>query len=401
MAAIADRIQLGFVEESTYGVNPTGSNLQKLRITAESLAKSTNTTQSAEIRPDRQVSDVIRTGISVEGGFDFELSYGSFDKLIAAALFSADFGSVVVIVDDDANLQAQIVAATGVLTAVGQFGSGVAVGDWIKLSNFSNAANNVLVKVLELIDADNIKIAGAAALADETVAADAAGANAKIVKGASIKNGTNQRSFTFERGYTDLTKFATFRGLVPESLSLSVSADAIVTGSFAFRGKDEDALASSSPNAGYDNATVSPVMNAIDNVLSVLEGDLAVNQSNSLAVTSVSLEVQNNLRDRMIVGSLGADSIGAGKVAVTGSLQAYFNNQSAADKYLNFDKTAVTVLFQDVDGNVYVVELPRVKFTQGTKVAGGENSDVVLDMAFSAYRHEVEDATIRVVKISA
>jgi hypothetical protein len=52
------------------------------------LKQATDTAVSEEIRRDRQVTDIIRTGARAEGDVNFELSYGSFDKLLEGALMS-------------------------------------------------------------------------------------------------------------------------------------------------------------------------------------------------------------------------------------------------------------------------------------------------------------------------
>jgi Phage tail tube protein len=82
------RSQLYFAKESTYGVAPTGA-FTALRFTGESLQHNQDTIESAEIRADRQVSDVVRNSISATGDINFELSYGTFDEFLAAALGSA------------------------------------------------------------------------------------------------------------------------------------------------------------------------------------------------------------------------------------------------------------------------------------------------------------------------
>jgi len=83
--ADTSRSQLYYIPEVTYGVAPSGA-YKALRFTGESLAQAQETTESQEIRSDRQVSDVIRNAISATGDVNFELSYGTFDDFIAAAL---------------------------------------------------------------------------------------------------------------------------------------------------------------------------------------------------------------------------------------------------------------------------------------------------------------------------
>ncbi len=60
----ANRVQVSYVQESTFGAQETGSNLQILRLNNESLVHDKATTVSEEMRADRQVSDIVRIGVS-------------------------------------------------------------------------------------------------------------------------------------------------------------------------------------------------------------------------------------------------------------------------------------------------------------------------------------------------
>ncbi|MCI7403750.1 phage tail tube protein [Pyramidobacter sp.] len=84
----ADTTQLGYIPEESWGVIPATPNWKLLRMTSESLQIDRSTVTSSEIRPDRNVADLITVGGGASGGFNFELSYGIFDDLIAAVLES-------------------------------------------------------------------------------------------------------------------------------------------------------------------------------------------------------------------------------------------------------------------------------------------------------------------------
>lgn len=62
------------------------ATLTKLRTTGSNLQFQASNVQSNEIREDRNVSDVIRVTSEVSGGFDFELSYATFDTIFLALL---------------------------------------------------------------------------------------------------------------------------------------------------------------------------------------------------------------------------------------------------------------------------------------------------------------------------
>jgi len=84
------RVLLAYAQESTFGQQVTGCNLQKVRLTGESLKQDTDIANSNEIRPDRQIVGVSRTRVAVSGDLNYEFSYGSFDDFLACVLMSAN-----------------------------------------------------------------------------------------------------------------------------------------------------------------------------------------------------------------------------------------------------------------------------------------------------------------------
>lgn len=74
------------IPESSFGVTPTTGDSQELRFTGESLKFGITTETSQEIRSDRQIADLIQTGAESSGDVNFELSYGTYDDLLEAAL---------------------------------------------------------------------------------------------------------------------------------------------------------------------------------------------------------------------------------------------------------------------------------------------------------------------------
>jgi len=78
--------RLAYVTESTEGTTPSSPSFQNLRFTGESITGEKQTVSSNEIRPDGNVPDVTKVGQMVSGGFDFELTYATFDSLLESAL---------------------------------------------------------------------------------------------------------------------------------------------------------------------------------------------------------------------------------------------------------------------------------------------------------------------------
>lgn len=89
--ANGSRHSLYAIKEATYGITPTNPALEFVRITGTTLGLAKDSLQSEEVRSDRQMSDFRLGANQVGGDVNFELSYGSFDQFLQAALLSTDW----------------------------------------------------------------------------------------------------------------------------------------------------------------------------------------------------------------------------------------------------------------------------------------------------------------------
>ena len=84
-SADSNRVSLRYVKEVTPGVTPNAA-LQEVRMTGESFSGSRTSISSNEIRADRNISDLVTTAENASGSLEFELSPGSYDDFLAAAV---------------------------------------------------------------------------------------------------------------------------------------------------------------------------------------------------------------------------------------------------------------------------------------------------------------------------
>lgn len=80
------RHSVAFVRESTFGVTPATPAFQNLRTTGFNLALSKNSSQSEELRQDRQIAHFKHGAESTAGESNFEFSATSFDDFLESAL---------------------------------------------------------------------------------------------------------------------------------------------------------------------------------------------------------------------------------------------------------------------------------------------------------------------------
>ena len=81
-----NRVKLSKVRETTFGVTPANPVFKTVRQTSSSLAANPKTVISAEIRPDRQVTDLILVDEDAGGDVAGEIAFGVADDDFEEAL---------------------------------------------------------------------------------------------------------------------------------------------------------------------------------------------------------------------------------------------------------------------------------------------------------------------------
>jgi len=283
--------RLAFLAESTENTIPATPSWQNLRFTSESLNYNKQTVSSNEIRPDRNVSDLIDVGFGSGGDVGFELSYGTLDSILEGLLFS-------------------------------------------------------------------------------TWATD------------RLKNGVTPKSFafekTFETGATD--SYLRYTGLHVGSLSLDITARQILTGSITLLGMGHSTGTTALSGATYADGNTNAVMSASADVGSLSLSGL----SPTPTLMSASIQVANNLRERIAVGSRGPVGIGAGRCVVTGSIEAYFETLALYNAFMDHDDVAIALTVGSVTSEKYTITLPKTKLSNGVVTTGGNDQDIMASMEFQA-----------------
>tara|TARA_R110001599_G_scaffold339851_1_gene559707 strand:- start:8527 stop:9444 length:918 start_codon:yes stop_codon:yes gene_type:complete len=80
------RHSVAFIRESTFGTTPTTPTFQNVRSTSCNLGLTKNSSQSDELRQDRQIAHYKHGSQSVAGDLGFELSAATFDDFLESAL---------------------------------------------------------------------------------------------------------------------------------------------------------------------------------------------------------------------------------------------------------------------------------------------------------------------------
>jgi hypothetical protein len=266
---------------------------------------------------------------------------------------------------------------------------GFKVGAWIRLAGMvaSSGANNGIYKIESMATVNLVVETG---YGNQSNLVDETGPGSEQVYQKKIKNGITPRSYTIEKEFTDVAQYEVFKGMRMASLALSVETGSIVTGTLTLSGRGEVDMDPSRTNLSTTGATeVDPdttlQLNATSNVGNLFEGGVAL----TTAIGSISLTIENNLRNVNVVGSKYPADVNAGFVDVTGSLMAYFEDKALFDKFVDHTQSALSFSFTDGDGNVIVFDLPRIYYGTGSPTTPGGNEEVDLTMEFTSIREQV------------
>lgn len=158
--ATSNLIQMRYAFEATPGVIPAVA-FQNLRVKSQALQQNLTYTQSQELRGDRQIADQVQTDQSPNGTIGVELSFGTYDDFLAAALQGSwTTGPTIGGTDVAATAAGHLTSATA-----GKF-TGIVVGHLVRTRGYVNAGNNADQVVIAVGGATDVTLAGSIMVAE-------------------------------------------------------------------------------------------------------------------------------------------------------------------------------------------------------------------------------------------
>jgi len=372
--ATGARHELYIVRETAYGGAPQVPDLQAVPITGTTLALTKDTFQSALLRSDRQIQDFRHGMRQVGGSVDVEMKGFDYDDLLAG-LFSNEWAALATETFDGDGA----VHVTGdiVTIAAGDWSAlGFEVGHSVNMIGWLNEGNNVTgAKILAFPTADTMQLDGAAFTDESSLVAEPI-----LVEtfDAVLSLGDVRISHTVVRQFTDLqaTDDFVFHGVEMSTFDLTVAANAIVTASFGAIGKNQSFL----PDY-VDDGTVTPASGS--SVMDAFSGKLSEGGTPIATVTEITLNIDNGMEVRPVIGSDSTLRPGQARFNCTGQITAYFEDVSLLKKFLDETDTSLSFEIRGRDGRSYTFALPRISFSGGQPDVPDEG-DVMLTMPFQA-----------------
>ena len=357
--------QLRYKAESTWGVAAGASGAQLLRRVGSNFSLKKETYESEELTSNYQRGD-FRHGVrSVGGTINGELSPGTWEDFIAAAVRRA-FTAVSALTGLSLTMAGSGPTYT-ITRGSGDFlAGGVKVGQvWRITAGSVNAANlnknffilNATATVLTVMPLNGVALVAEGPIASCTLTLP--GKTSYVPT-----TGHTDVSFSIEHWYSDVAQSELFLGCKIQQLDINLPATGLATIAAQMMGKDVTTATSayfSSPTA----ETTFGVTAAVNGLLIAQNGALA-------SITGMNVSIKGNMTAEPVVGSNTYPDILEGRVLVDGQFTALFENATIRDYFLN--ETEVSLALALSTGNTaaadfLTISLPRIK------VGGADKDD--------------------------
>lgn len=403
--------QLKYVQEATVNTIP-GSGGKMLRMTSPTLKAAVSTIKSEEIRADRLSTGSTRVDLSIDGGFNFELSGKEYDPFLAGLLGQTDFthygtlglGTTFSMATTGSTITAAVAPTTTsaftTLTAGQWFkvvppaGASAAIKLYFADAWFKVHASTAPTSTVITLD-PSTPITGVGLMS--STAGYAISTSTMVNGSASATTGAVSTCFDLEYGMTDIAQYMTFTGMQVNSMDLNLEVGSIVKGSFGFFGRGHT-IQGSSLITGAAASQALDVMNSVADVGAIYEAGSSVFSGSSSFIKSIKLNVNNNARGQKAVGVFGNSGVALGELAISGTLEVYMQDATHYNKWLQGTNTSLAIGMADSLGNGYLFEMDKVTFRDGGVNASGRNSDVMLSLPFDAFYNAATNRGLRITR---
>lgn len=204
-----------------------------------------------------------------------------------------------------------------------------------------------------------------------------------------LKAGLLRKSFTVERKFGDIAQYLRYTGVEVDTMQVGASTGGIIGITFGLMGQAMSVAAAALAGATYPAAPTTSPMDALTGVLQ--EGAVT-----NAVVTEVTLNLNNNLAQRYVIGSANSLEPSIGRSNVTGTMSAYFEDVALYNKFVNDTNSSLS--FTAGDGvNSFVFLIPKIKYTGGDVPVAGEGP-VSISMPFQGLYDSVTGTNLQITR---
>lgn len=205
-----------------------------------------------------------------------------------------------------------------------------------------------------------------------------------------LKAGTTFRSFSIEKAFSDITEYWVFRGSVFNTFNLSLTPNAMITGSFGILSKDMDENA----------ATIGDTFAAITThrPFDAFTGSIEEGGAGIAIVTSLDFTLDNGFERNFVLMDDTCPQMTSGKSNITGNTSLYFENDAVFSSFVSELESSIEFSILDDNGKGYTFEFPRIKYTTGDAPVNADGA-IVISMAWQALYDSIAGSNVVITRI--
>lgn len=190
-----------------------------------------------------------------------------------------------------------------------------------------------------------------------------------------LKVGTEEKSFTLQRAFSNITQYGVYRGCFVNQMSLSIKPNAMITGSFEVTGMSAEYRTSSLHDAPKASLTSTP--------FDSFTGSLKEGGTEIAAVTGLDITLANGIEPQFGLFSKSSLAMPFGRSNMSGTLTAFFTNGDLLNKFLKETPASLECTMEDLNGNTYTLFIPSIVYT-GADNATQNEGVISLSMPWQA-----------------
>jgi hypothetical protein len=379
----ARRIRVAYKQQSGLGnAAAAGGGANQFRVNTGGLNVTKKIIDSNEIRPDGMITRGRHGYREVKGSYEGDLSFGTFDALLAAS-FRNTFSAALAITQatgamNNATLSAQAGPPSTITATAGSFiNAGLRIGDAIRVPSGLVAGDlNRNLRITALTDTV-ITVA-------ETLTADAGPEAAwEIDRPKKLLMGTSPIYFTFEEEELDISESEIFTDCKIGKLSLEMKPSSMVMVTFDVLGIGAQIeTGGSSPYFTTPTDTTSLGLTGSD-------AQILFQGAPILDLTEFKLDIDFTAAGQEVIGSTVSPDIFTNRFKTTGSITALMADLVKVQDYLSETQLSFHAMFVENTAeprNFVSVYIPNFAFGSAAKSALGSDGprSLTLDMIIGA-----------------
>jgi len=209
----------------------------------------------------------------------------------------------------------------------------------------------------------------------------------------TLKCGTNLKTKSFERQFLDIGQYEAFAGCIPSDLTLSFDPAKIIGGTWNIMGMSAPIMSSTSIQGSGTLTTPTTAPPCDTFIGAITEGGSPI-----AVATQCQMTIKTGRSLSPVIGSKFSPDIFMGTILVSGTLSAFFQDNSLATKFYNEVNSTLVLTANELPTSgqrKMVFTLPNIKYS-GNKKSPPPQGGVVQQLPFEALYDVSSGTTLQI-----